>query len=39
MTIEAEKVEKLAITGDPKCTIARFEEKGSEKKDLNLRGE
>jgi hypothetical protein len=28
MTIKAEKVEGLEITGDQNCTIVRFEERG-----------
>jgi hypothetical protein len=39
MTIKAEKVEGLEITGDHNCIIVRFEERGSEKKGLNLHRE
>jgi hypothetical protein len=34
--IEAEKVERLEITGDKRCTITRFEERGLRRKTLSL---
>jgi hypothetical protein len=34
--IQAEKVDRLEITGNQKCTIAHFEERGSEKKEFEF---